>query len=74
MFIFVTDACAIARIYANDIGTSNMRQIYRYPNSRIMAPNIAYAEAISALLSLWNSGAINEAEYRTAKIDTTDVM
>ena len=68
MFIFVTDACAIARIYANDIGTSNMRQIYRYLNSRIMVPNIAYAEAISALLSLWNGGTIDETEYRTAKM------
>jgi len=50
-----------------------MRQIYHYPDSRIMVPNIAYAETISALLSLWNGEMINEEEYRTAKMALDDV-
>jgi hypothetical protein len=67
MFAFVTDACAIARIYVNDIGTKNMRQIYRYPNSRLIAPFFAPVEALSALLSMLNGGFIDETTYQAAR-------
>lgn len=67
MFAFVTDACAIARIYANDIGTKNMRQIYRYPDSRFLAPFFAPVEALSALLSMLNGGFIDELTYQAAR-------
>lgn len=67
MFVFVADACAIARIYANDIGTKNMRQIYHYPNSRLLTPFFAPVEALSALLSMLNGGFIDEPTYQAAR-------
>jgi len=52
MIFFILDACAIARIYFPDIGTANMLSIYNYPNSKMLAPNFAYSEAISAAVAV----------------------
>ena len=67
MIYFVLDACALARIYVPDIGTRNLLQIRDYPDSKLMVPNLAYSETISALLSFINQGLIDEDQYRLAK-------
>ena len=66
MIFFILDACAIARIYFPDIGTKNMLSIYNYPNSKMLAPNFAYSEAISALISTLNQRLIDQSQYRLA--------
>jgi len=66
MIFFILDACAIARIYFPDIGTKNRLSIYNYPNSKMLAPNFAYSEAISALISTLNQRLIDQSQYRLA--------
>jgi hypothetical protein len=46
MILFVLDACALARIYFDDIGTRNLLQIYSYPNSQHITPNFAHCEVV----------------------------
>jgi len=67
MIYFVLDACALARIYVPDIGTRNLLQIRDYPDSKLVVPNLAYSETISALVSFINQGLIDEDQYRLAK-------
>jgi predicted nucleic acid-binding protein len=67
MIYFVLDACALARIYVPDIGTRNLLQIRDYPDSKLVVPNLAYSETISALISFINQGLIDEDQYRLAK-------
>ncbi len=67
MIIFVLDACAIARIYFEDIGTRNILQVYNYPDSLLMVPNFAYCKSISAMISALNNRDINVQQYTVAK-------
>jgi predicted nucleic acid-binding protein len=67
MIIFVPDACAIARIYFEDIGSRNILQVYNYPDSLLVVPNFAHCEAISAMISALNNRDINAQQYVVAK-------
>jgi hypothetical protein len=67
MILFVPDACGVARLYFNDIGTRNMLQIYRYPRSRILVPNIAHCEVLSTMISAYNNRVIDQAYYQASR-------
>ena len=59
MITFLFDACALARRYFEDIGTANIDQICRYPDSAIAIPNLAYAETTSAIIASYNAGLLD---------------
>lgn len=59
MISFLLDACAVARRYFPDIGTANIDQIFAYPNSIRVIPNLARVEAVSAMIAAFNSGVID---------------
>ncbi len=60
MITFLFDACALARRYFSDIGTANIDQICRYPGSRVVFPNLAYAETVSTIVSAYNAGLLDD--------------
>ncbi|MBC8448952.1 MAG: type II toxin-antitoxin system VapC family toxin [Chloroflexi bacterium] len=62
MIWFVLDANAIARCYFQDIGTQNLLQILRYPDSEFIVPDLAQVEAVSATLSCGNAGLLSDDE------------
>ena len=62
MIWFVLDANAIARCYFHDIGTRNLLQILRYPESEFIVPDLAQIEAVSATLSCRNEGFLSDDE------------
>jgi len=66
MITFLFDACALARRYFEDIGTANVDQICRYPDSSIAFPNLAYAEATSAIIAAHNAGLLDANELDNA--------
>lgn len=63
MIFFVTDACALARLYVPDVGSRNMLAIYSYAQSLMIAPNIVYPETISAFLESQRAGLIDQQQY-----------
>ena len=63
MIFFITDACALARVYVPDVGTRNMLAIYRYAQSLMIAPNIVYPETVSAFLESQRAGLIDPQQY-----------
>lgn len=67
MIVFVLDACALARIYFEDIGAKNMRQIADYPSSVLIVPNLAHCEAVSAMTSALNNRQMDATQYATVK-------
>jgi len=67
MILFVMDACAAARRYFSDIGTANIDQIFAYPDSVLVIPNIARSEAVSAMIAAYNAMLIDE-EMRDSAI------
>jgi predicted nucleic acid-binding protein len=67
MMVLVLDACAVARVYFEDIGTRNMLQIYNYPGSVLIVPNFAHCEAVSAMTSALNNHELDVTQYATAK-------
>jgi len=67
MIWFVYDANAVARTYIDDIGSRNLKQIYGYPDSRIIIPEIAPIEATSALLQTVDMNLITMAQYQLAR-------
>lgn len=66
MITFLFDACTLARRYFEDIGTANVDQICRYPDSVVAIPNLAYAETTSTIITAHNTGLINEDELGNA--------
>lgn len=66
MITFLFDACALARRYFEDIGTANVDQICRYPDGSIAFPNLAYAEATSAIIAAHNAGLLDKDELDNA--------
>ncbi len=60
MISFLLDACAMARHYFPDIGTANVDQIFAYPNSIEVIPNLARVETASAMIATFNSGVIGK--------------
>jgi hypothetical protein len=67
MICFVYDANSVARTYIDDIGTANLMQLYNYPDSLIMMPEIAPIETTSAWLSLCDEGVISSDQYQLAQ-------
>ena len=67
MLVFVLDACALARVYFKNIGTSNMLYIYNYPDSRLVIPSIAYPEVVSTLVSTLKGHFITAAHFHEAR-------
>ena len=63
---FVLDACAAARRYFLDIGTANIDQIFDYPDSLLVLPNIARAEVVSAIIATYNATLIDEPKFNLA--------
>jgi len=68
MIWFVYDANAVARTYINDIGSRNLKQIYGYPDSKIIIPEIASVEATSALLQTVDMNLITMIQYQLARM------
>lgn len=66
MILFVLDACAAARRYFPDIGTANIDQIFDYPDSLLVLPNIARAEVVSAIIAAYNAILIDESKLNLA--------
>lgn len=54
---FVFDAGALARVYASDVSTTNLRSIFTSYSGRIFAPDIAAAEVTSAWLAFVRASA-----------------
>jgi hypothetical protein len=67
MICFVYDANSVARTYIDDIGTANLTQLYNYPDSLIMMPEIAPIETTSAWLSLCDEGFISNDQYQVVQ-------
>ena len=67
MICFVYDANSVARTYIDDMGTANLTQLYNYPDSLIMMPEIAPIETTSAWLSLCDEGLISNDQYQVAQ-------
>lgn len=67
MICFVYDANSVARTYIDDIGTITLTQLYNYPDSLIMIPEIAPIETTSAWLSLCDEGLIGNDQYQLAQ-------
>jgi hypothetical protein len=68
MITFLFDACALARRYFEDIGTANIDQICRHPDSAIVIPNLAYAETTSAIIASYNAGLLDKDELDDALV------
>ena len=66
MIFFVLDACAAARRYFPDIGTANIDQIFDYPDSILVLPNIARSEVVSAIIAAYNATLIDEPKLNLA--------
>ena len=58
MISFLLDACAVARHYFPDVGTANVDQIFAYPESIRVIPNLARVETASAMIAAFNGGVI----------------
>jgi predicted nucleic acid-binding protein len=63
---FLLDASALARIFYDDIGKTNLENILNYPGSILYTPEIGIIETISALLAACNSEDISIEEYTLA--------
>jgi len=72
MILFVMDACAIARRYFTDIGTRNIDQLFDYPDSMLVLPNIARSEAVSAMIAAYNAMLIDETMRDSAIVQFAD--
>lgn len=67
MILFVLDACAAVRRYFPDIGTANIDQIFDYPDSLLVLPNIARAEVVSAIIAAYNAILIDESKLNLSQ-------
>ena len=72
MILFVMDACAVARRYFTDIGTRNTDQLFNYPDSILVLPNIARSETVSAMIAAYNAMLIDEAMRDSAIVQFAD--
>jgi len=63
---FLLDASALARIFYDDIGKTNLGNILNYPDSILYTPEIGIIETVSALLAACNSKDISLKEYTLA--------
>jgi hypothetical protein len=66
------DACAVARRYFTDIGTRNIDQLFDYPDSILVLPNIVRSEAVSAMIAAYNALLIDEVMRDSAIVQFAD--